>query len=74
MPAIPKDLESLLGKLTPEEQSAVARYAASLARSKAKRPTHEPRFDWEGCLADLKDKYTSVSLQHAISAWRVGEQ
>jgi len=28
------------------------------------------RFDWEGGLSDLKNKYTSVELQHKASGWR----
>ncbi len=28
------------------------------------------RFDWEGGLSDLKEKYTSVELKHKISEWR----
>jgi len=28
------------------------------------------RFDWEGGLAELKDEYTSVELQHKASEWR----
>ena len=28
------------------------------------------RFDWEGGLSDLKEKYTSVELQHKASEWR----
>ncbi len=27
-------------------------------------------FDWEGGLAELKEKYTSVELQHKASEWR----
>ena len=28
------------------------------------------RFDWEGGLSHLKEKYTSVELQHKASEWR----
>lgn len=28
------------------------------------------KFDWEGGLSDLKDKYTSVELQHKAMEWR----
>ncbi len=28
------------------------------------------RFDWEGGLSNLKDKYTSVELQHKVLEWR----
>lgn len=27
-------------------------------------------FDWEGGLSDLKEKYTSVELQHKAMEWR----
>ncbi|MGQ3686056.1 MAG: DUF2281 domain-containing protein [Candidatus Loosdrechtia sp.] len=28
------------------------------------------KFDWEGGLSDLKEKYTSVELQHKAMEWR----
>ena len=28
------------------------------------------KFDWEGGLSNLKDKYTSVELQHKALEWR----
>jgi CYTH domain-containing protein len=28
------------------------------------------KFDWEGSLSELKDKYTSVELQHKAMEWR----
>ncbi|NOZ70003.1 MAG: DUF2281 domain-containing protein, partial [Deferribacteres bacterium] len=28
------------------------------------------RFDWEGGLSELKDKYSSVELQHKALEWR----
>ncbi len=28
------------------------------------------KFDWEGGLADLKKKFSSVELQHKASEWR----
>jgi hypothetical protein len=27
-------------------------------------------FDWEGGLADLREQFTSVELQHKVSEWR----
>lgn len=27
-------------------------------------------FDWEGGLADLKEKFSSVELQHKVTEWR----
>jgi len=28
------------------------------------------KFDWEGCLSDIKEKFSSVELQHRSSEWR----
>jgi len=28
------------------------------------------RFDWEGGLSELKDKYSSVEIQHKAMEWR----
>lgn len=28
------------------------------------------RFDWEGGLSELKNKFTSVELQHKVLEWR----
>jgi hypothetical protein len=36
--------------------------------SKAKKGKF--KFDWEGGLSELKDKYTSVELQHKSLEWR----
>lgn len=36
----------------------------SIPRSASMAP--RPSFEWRGCLSDLKDKYTSVQLQHKI--------
>ncbi len=30
-------------------------------------------FSWEGALADLKDQYSSVELQHEAMEWRIDE-
>ena len=32
------------------------------------------RFNWEGGLSDLREKYTSVELQHKASEWRGANQ
>ena len=33
-------------------------------------PKGRLRLDWRGALEDMKDKYTSVELQHKILEWR----
>lgn len=27
------------------------------------------KFDWEGCLSEIKEKFTSVELQHRALEW-----
>lgn len=34
----------------------------------------KPKLKWAGALKDLRDKYTSVELQHEISKWRTEEE
>jgi len=41
-----------------------------LARYAKKRKKTKFSYDWEGGLADLKDEYTSVELQHKAMEWR----
>ena len=35
-----------------------------------KRDKNKFKFDWEGGLSKLKDKYSSVELQHKSLDWR----
>ena len=37
-------------------------------KEKQKKPGF--KFDWEGGLSELKDKFSSVDLQHKASEWR----
>lgn len=39
-------------------------------QSKTAVPKKSFKFDWEGGLADIKDKMTSVELQHKAMEWR----
>lgn len=68
-----KTIEEIIKELPPEAQQEVRVLAESLL-ARAKKPRRKPRFDWAGALADMKDQYTSVELQHKISRWRVGEE
>ncbi len=38
--------------------------------SHSEKNNKEFKFDWEGGLSELRNKYTSVELQHKISGWR----
>jgi hypothetical protein len=49
---------------TPSTKKGIKRKPTSIPRSTSVAP--RPSFEWRGCLSDLKDKYTSVQLQHKI--------
>ena len=68
------DLEERISSLSPEQRLQVEAFIESLIASKSTNSTEGPRFEWAGALADLKDRYTSVELQHEISSWRTGGQ
>ena len=57
----------------PEEYRAQLRdhVESLLARRSIERPG-KPQFAWAGALESLRDRYTSVELQHRIARWRTG--
>ena len=65
-----KPLDKLLESLSPDQRELVRTYAESLAQTP--RPAAKPRFPWAGAARELRDRYTSVELQHQISHWRIG--
>ena len=61
--------------LPPEFQQEVMDFVDFLLDKCKQKPAKKSKigkfkFDWEGGLADLKDKYTSVELQHKALEWR----
>ena len=69
----PLSLNEIVQRLPPEAQAEVRDFAELLLDRKARRPSDPPSFDWAGALEDMKSQFTSVELQHRISAWRAGE-
>jgi hypothetical protein len=67
-----ENIEKKIGKLPFELQREVEDFVDFLLEKRKSRPG-KPRFDWAAALKDLRDKYTSVELQHKISEWRIGE-
>ncbi len=55
--------------LSEEDVKKVKAYIASLRVMTPKKKKHL-KFDWAGGLAHLKDKHTSVELQHESLNWR----
>ncbi|NQU06422.1 MAG: DUF2281 domain-containing protein [Calditrichaeota bacterium] len=62
-------LEEKVKALPPELQQEVERFMDSLLRKRGKKETRKMNLSWRGGLKDLKDKYTSVELQHQILEW-----
>ncbi len=61
-------------KMLPEElQKEVEEFVRFLLEKRTKKKRSQPRFDWEGALKGLRDRYTSVQLQHKVSDWRAGD-
>ncbi|MEW6771948.1 MAG: DUF2281 domain-containing protein [Bacillota bacterium] len=63
-------LEELIRQLPPDLQQEVKDFAEFLLAKRGKKPLRPPKFDWAGALKDLKERYTSVELQHKILEWR----
>ena len=69
-----KPLEELGKDLPPEIRKEVGDFIEFLLEKRLKKPRRKLKFDWADALKDLRDKYSSVELQHKISEWRIGEK
>ena len=60
-----------LRKLPPSLQKEVMDYIEFLEKKYLSREKKEKAFEfgWEGCLKKVKEKYTSVELQHKALEW-----
>jgi hypothetical protein len=55
----------------PEElQAEVRDFARFVKETRLRRRGRKMKLDWRGALGDMRDEFTSVELQHAISKWR----
>jgi hypothetical protein len=66
-----KTLEELVRAVPLEYRSQLRGYVESLLAQASAEQTGEPEFAWAGALEDLRDRYTSVDLQHQIARWRI---
>lgn len=66
-------LEKKLTELSLDKQREVIDFIEFLQEKERKHKQEKCgfKFSWEGALSDLKDKYTSVELQHEINNWRI---
>lgn len=66
-----QDIEEKIRQLTPELRHEVGDFVEFLLTRQRRQTPAAPKLDWAGALKDLRDSYTSVELQHAISARRI---
>jgi len=64
-----KTLKELVEQLPPDLQQEVKDFVEFLLEKRAKKQKGELKLDWRGALRDLRDKYTSVDLQHKVLEW-----
>ena len=65
-----KTLTGLIYELPPETRQEVRNYAEFLFSKQKPRPPRKPKLNWKGALRDLRDQYTSVTLEHeALELW-----
>lgn len=69
-----KTIEERINELPPELRREVEDFIEFLVEKRQKRLRGKPNFPWAGALKDLRDRYTSVELQHKIAEWRIGER
>ena len=66
-------LEELVTQLPPDLYQEAQHFIKFLLQKRAMQPRSEPEFRWAGALKDLREQYSSVALQHQITAWRIAE-
>lgn len=66
-----QSIEKKIKRLPPELKNEVEDFIDFLIEKKKKKPSEKLRLDWAGALKNIRDKYTSVELQHKISEWRM---
>jgi hypothetical protein len=64
MPEQSQPIEDLVRTLRPEQQEAARRLIEALASKSDNTPAPEPAVRWAGALSDLRERFTSVQLQH----------
>lgn len=67
-----QSLEEKIKNLPPEYKQDVQDFVDFILEKRLKKKREKPRFDWAGAAKDLRDRYTSVELQHKISELRIG--
>ena len=64
-----KPVHELIRVLPVEIQQEVEDFIEFLLERRGYKPRRTFKLDWRGDLSDLRDKYTSVDLQHKMLDW-----
>lgn len=67
-----KSVEERIKELPPELRQRVEEFVTSLVKMRTGRSQRKPSLSWRGALKNLRNRYTSVDLQHKILQWRIG--
>jgi len=59
-------LEEKIRDLPPDLQQEVEDFVEFLAERRKRKKAGRMSLDWRGALRDMRDKFTSVELQHSI--------
>ena len=62
-------LKELVEQLPPDLQQEVRDFAEFLMEKRVTKQKGDLELDWRGALRDMRDRYTSVELQHKILQW-----
>jgi len=68
------DLEERISELPPDLRREVEDFVDFLLTRRQRVASGPLKLDWAGSLAEMKDRYTSVELQHQIARWRSGDE
>ena len=66
-----KTLEELVREVPSEYRSQLRGYVESLLARRSIEQPGKPQFSWAGAFEGLRERYTSVDLQHQIARWRI---
>jgi hypothetical protein len=61
-----KSVEELIREMPADLRQEVEDFVHFIMQKRRPKPRSKPSLSWRGALADLKDQYSSVELQHEI--------
>jgi mRNA-degrading endonuclease RelE of RelBE toxin-antitoxin system len=68
------EVEEKIKRLPPNLQKEVMDFVDFLLEREERKPKRKPTLRWVGALKHLRDKYTSVELQHKILEWWIEDE